>query len=93
MNLLFKIALTIDSIAILVALYFLISDALKQTSERNGMLGLITLLLCGWMILCFYLFNNVNLYLGTAMAWLPAVPIVMYAFFLIALIILKPDFK
>ena len=93
MNLLFKIALTIDSIAILVVLYFLISDALKQTTEHNGMLSLLTLLFSGWIVLCFYLFNNVNVYLGTAFAWLPAIPIVMYAFFLAALLILNPDFK
>lgn len=93
MNLLFKIALTIDGLAILVALYFLISDTLKQTSEHNGMLGLITLLFSGWMVLCFYLFNNVNTYLGTALAWLPAIPVVMYAFFLAALLILNPDYK
>lgn len=92
MNLLFHIALTIDGFAILAALYFLISDAIKQTSEHNSVLGLITLIFSGWLVLCFFLFNNVNTYLGTAFAWLPAIPIIMYAFFLAALLILNPDY-
>ena len=89
----FKIALAIDGIAALVAFWFLISDWLKSSSSSNGTLGIVTLLFCGWLGLCYYLYQNGQKGIASTMAWVPAIPILGYGFFVLLFIILKPDMK
>ncbi len=89
----FKIAFTTDCLAILVALYFLISDAVRYSSSSNGALGGVTLAMCAWVLLCYFLQSNGYKSIGTALAWIPAVPLLGYALILLMMIIFRPDFK
>ncbi len=89
----FKIAIATDCIAILAALYFLITDFVRQSSSNNGPLALVTLAMCAWVALCFYLQSIGYRSVGTALAWIPAVPLLGYGLILLVMIIGKPDFK
>jgi hypothetical protein len=92
-SLLFYVPISVDIIGILVALYFIITDAMRQSSSSNGSLTFITLLMCGWVGLCFYLRSTPSHSLGTVLAWIPATPLLLYGLFILLFVILKPDMK
>jgi len=75
MGWLFKIAVTVDCIAILVAFYFLITDFIRNSSSQNGSLSLATLLFCAWVGLCFFLNYQGRTSLAAILAFLPAIPL------------------
>ena len=92
-SLAFYIPIVADIIGIVVALYFIITDAARNSSSSNGPLTLVTLLMCGWVALCFYLHSTKTPALGTVLAWIPATPLILYGLFILLFIILKPDMR
>ena len=92
-SLAFYIPIVADIIGIVVALYFIITDAARNSSSSNGPLTLVTLLMCGWVALCFYLRSTKTPALGTVLAWIPATPLILYGLFILLFIILKPDMR
>ncbi|MBI5917404.1 MAG: hypothetical protein HY842_18710 [Bacteroidetes bacterium] len=89
----FLLPIIADCLAILIALYFLITDALRQSSSSNGMLSLVTFGMCCWVGLCFYLHHIGKITLATSLAWIPAIPLLGYGLLVLLMVILKPDFK
>lgn len=92
-SLAFYIPIVADIIGIVVALYFIITDAARNSSSSNGSLTLVTLLMCGWVALCFYLRSTKTPALGTVLAWIPATPLILYGLFILLFIIIKPDMR
>lgn len=92
-SLLFYIPTSANIIAILVAVYFLVTDEMRYSSSSNGSLVLVTLLMCGWVGLCFYLRSTPASVAGTILAWIPAVPLILYGLFILMFMILQPDMK
>lgn len=92
-SILFYLAIGIDIIAILVAAGFLISDAIRQSSSSNGLLLLLTLAMCGWVALCWYLRLQQHGGIATILAWIPAFPLLMYGIFILMFILFKPDMR
>jgi len=92
-SILFYIPTSANIIAILVAVYFLITDATSSYSSNNGPLLLVTLLMCGWVGLCFYLKSTPASVVGTILAWIPAAPLLLYGLMILMFIILQPDMK
>jgi hypothetical protein len=92
-SILFYIPTGANIIAILVAVYFLVTDAMRYSSSSNGPLLLVTLLMCGWVGLCFYLRTTPASTAGTILAWIPAIPLLGYGLMLLMFMILKPDMK
>ena len=92
-SLLFYIPTGTNIIAILVAFYFLISDAMSEYGSGNGSLTLLTLLMCGWVGLCFYLRSTPARVAATILAWIPAIPLLLYGIFILLFIIINPDMK
>lgn len=91
-SLAFYFPIGIDILAVLISLYFLITDAIHESSSDNGMLTMITLVMIGYIILCWYLFSKHHV-AGTVMAWIPAVPLLLYGLFVLMFIIINPDMK
>lgn len=90
----FKIALATDCIAIIVALYFIISDSIRYPrATHNATLSLVTLLFCGWVGTSYYLYHHGQKGIASSMAWVPAIPLLGYGFIVLAFIILKPDMR
>ena len=89
----FYIAIGIDIIAILIAFYFIITDAIRRSSSSNGTLSLITFAMCGWVALCWYLKLHNSPGLASTLAWIPALPLGLYGLMILLFIILKPDMK
>lgn len=90
---LFYIGIGIDVIAVLVALYFIITDSIGFTSSDNTGLTVVTVLFCGWIGLCWYLKSQGSVGWGTVLAWVPALPLVLYGLIVLLFIILKPDMR
>lgn len=88
----FKIAIGVDIIGVLVALYFILEDYFKRYSGSTS-LSLVTLGMCAWIGVCFLLLKNSMKTAATMMAWIPAVPLLCYAIMVLIMIIGKPDFK
>jgi hypothetical protein len=89
----FITAIAVNVIGIIVALYFLITDSIRYSSSSNGTLGLVTLIFCGWVGVSYYLYHHGQPTLASIMAWIPAVPLLLYGLFVLMFIILKPDMK
>ena len=90
----YKIALGVDAIGIIVALYFVFSDYIKYADmHSNGSLGMVTMLFCGWVGISYYLYHHGHPGIASAMAWIPAVPLLGYGLFILLFIILKPDMR
>jgi len=89
----FYIPIAADIIAILVSLYFIITDAARSSSSNNGLLSLATLLMCGWVAMCFYLRSTKTPAIGTVLAWIPATPLILYGIMILLFIIIKPDMR
>lgn len=93
MSLSYKIALATDCIGLAVALYFLISDSLRQSSSNNSSLGLVTLVFAAWVGISYYLYHHGQPKLASAMAWVPAVPLLGYGLIVLLFVVLKPDMR
>lgn len=93
MSLSFKIALTTDLIAILVALFFIFSDMARGTSPSNGSLIMVTMGFCCWVVASCLLYQGGYKTVASAMAWIPAVPIIGYGLMILLFIIIKPDMR
>lgn len=91
-NTAFNIAFGIDAIALLVSLYFIVTDSINFTSSDNTGLTVITVLFAGWMGFCWYLKSKGSV-AGTILAWIPAVPLLLYGLFILMFIILSPDVR
>jgi hypothetical protein len=91
-SILFYFAMGLNILGVLGALYFIISDESSGYSSGNGLLMLITLLLAGWIALCFYLRRTQPL-IAAVLAWIPALPLLMYALFVLMFIVISPDMK
>jgi hypothetical protein len=90
----YKIALAVDCISIIVALYFLVSDGLKYRDvSHNGSLALVTLGICAWVGISYFLYHHGSPRIGSAMAWIPAIPLIGYGLFVLLFIIFKPDMR
>lgn len=90
----FKIALSVDAIGLLVALYFILSDGIKYPDATyNGTLSLVTLLFAAWLGISYYLYHHGHPGIASGMAWIPAIPLLGYGLFILLFIILKPDMK
>lgn len=90
----YVLALAVDCIGILVALYFLFSDYLKYPgTHSNGTLGMVTLVFCCWVGISYYLYHHGRPGIASAMAWVPAVPLLGYGVFILLFILLKPDMR
>lgn len=89
----FYIAIGIDIIAILIAFYFIITDAMRRSSSSNGTLIMMTLAMCAWVALCWILKSYNSAGLASLMAWIPALPLGLYGLMILLFIILKPDMK
>lgn len=87
------IALSVDAIGILIALYFLISDSLRASSSNNGPLGLVTLAFCCWVAISFYLYHHGSPRIAASMAWVTAIPLLGYGLIVLLFIVLKPDMR
>ncbi|MDX1911638.1 MAG: hypothetical protein SFV22_09155 [Saprospiraceae bacterium] len=93
MSVSYKIALAADIIAALVALYFIISDGYKGRSDSNGALSLATLVFCTWIAVSFFLHQHGYKGIASAMAWIPAIPILGYGLMILLFVIFKPDMR
>ena len=89
----FKIAIAVDCIAVVVALYFIITDSMRASSSDNGSLSMVTIGMCLWIALCYFLHSGGYPRLGNTLAWVPAVPLLGYGILMLLFLILKPDFK
>jgi len=85
------LALSVNVIGLIVALYFVITDSINSTS--NGSLSLITLIFCTWVGISYYLYHHGHQSIASIMAWIPAVPLLGYGFFILLFLILKPDMR
>ncbi len=95
-KIIFYTAFGIDCIAILLALYFVIEDATRFAGyPKNGGNGLIlgTVILCVWVGGSYYMFNHGPKALAIVLAWIPALPVLLYGLFILMFLILKPDMK
>lgn len=90
----FYIGATIDIIAICVAIYFMLGDALKGRSGTNNptMLGL-TLLVAALVVGAFLLKNAGKIGTANILLWIPGFPLAAYGLMILLFIILKPDMK
>lgn len=94
---LYRLGLAIDILTLLFILYqYCIVPLFNSFSSTrwNTSLSIFTLVLFSIVCLSFYLgsYQN-NLKLATRLLWIPAFPILLYLFLLMALIIGKPDWK
>lgn len=90
----FLIALIVDGIGILIALYFVISDGIKYSrATSSSSLPLLTLIFCAWVGISFYLYYNGHPKIASIMAWIPALPLLGYGLFILLFVLLKPDMR
>ena len=92
-TIMFYIGIGIDVIAVLIALYFIVTDSIGFTSADNTGLTIATVLFCGWIGLCWWLKSKGSVGWGTALAWVPAIPLVLYGIMILLFVILKPDMR
>lgn len=90
----FWIGAIIDSIAVLVSLYFILDDMAKGRSGTNNpaMIGL-TLLVAGLVVGAFLLKNAGKMAAANTLLWIPGFPLAGYGLLILLFIILKPDMK
>lgn len=90
----FKIAFFVDAVTALFAIWTVLSDYFRHPDHPTyGKLALLTVGFCAWIGLSFFLYRTGHETAATRMVWLPAIPILGYAFFVLLFIILKPDMK
>ena len=88
----FLIPLITDCIGVLVALYFIFEDYIKQYSN-DGTLALVTLGMCAWLGIAYYLYTHSYPKIASIMVWIPAIPLLLYGFILVLMVVTKPDFR
>ncbi len=93
MSISFKIALVADFIAILVALYFVFLDIARGTTPSNGSLIMATMIFCCWVVASCLLYQGGYKTVASAMAWIPAVPVIGYGLMILLFVIFKPDMR
>lgn len=93
--LLFFIGVFINCAAIAFIVLNGIKDSLsaRQADGRNDVVHILGLVLAGAVALSFYHKNNGNLFIAKLLVWLPALPMLASAFFLLAVMIVKPNWK
>lgn len=91
---LFKIGVAINGLAVLIALFDLVSDAiLRPRLPANGLLFLLTLILGAWVAFAIYLKMNGQLNLATALLWIPGAPMALMGVFFLVMIIVMTTSK
>lgn len=93
MSISYKIALATDCIGLAVALYFLISDSVRQSSANNSTLTVVTLIFAAWIGISYYLYQHGQPKIASIMAWIPAVPLLGYGLIVLLFVVLKPDMR
>lgn len=90
----FYIGLGVDAIALLIAVYFMLSDMLKGTRGTNNptMFGL-TLAMAALIVGAFLLKNAGKLGLANILLWVPGLPLAGYGLMILMFIIFKPDMR
>lgn len=85
----------INCIAVALIVLNGIKDSLsyRTVSGRNDILHITGLVLAGAIAAGFYHKNNGNISVAELIVWLPAVPLVLAAIFLAAVMIVKPNWK
>ncbi|MCB0518862.1 MAG: hypothetical protein H6577_21145 [Lewinellaceae bacterium] len=90
----FNTGAAIDIIALLAAVWMMVSDSLKGYSGTNNptmfMVTFIGALIVGG---AFLLKSAGYLKIATALLWIPGTPLLLYGFFILLFIILKPDMR
>lgn len=85
--------MAVNLIGVSVALYFIADSASSLSSSDCQGLMLVTFLFVCWIALCWYLYKEKNAVIGLVLAWIPAVPLLLYALFILMFIILQPDMR
>ena len=93
MSLSFKIALAVDFITILIALFFVFSDMAQSSSSTNGSLIMATMIFCCWVVASCLLHQGGYKTVASIMAWIPAVPVIGYGLMILLFVIFKPDMR
>lgn len=93
-NWLFYIGAGIDIIGLGIVAFMMLDDMLKDRRGTNNptLLGL-TLLVAALVAGAFFLKKSGKIGFANALLWLPATPLLLYGFFILLFIILKPDMK
>lgn len=93
-NIFFWAGAVIDSIAVLVALYFIMIDAIKGRSDTDNLtLISLTLLLASLVVGAFLLKNADRTGIANILLWVPGFPLAAYGLIILLFIILKPDMR
>ena len=91
---LFKIGVAINALAVLIAFFDLVSDAiLRPRLPANGLLFLVTLMLGAWVAVAIYLKTTGQLNLATALLWIPGAPLALMGIFFLVMIIVMTTSK
>ncbi len=90
----FYSAFGIDCIALLLAVYSVYEDAFTGY-PKNGGSGLIlfTVILGAWTAGTYFLFHHNQKNLAVILAWVPALPVLLYGLFVMMFIVFKPDIQ
>ena len=94
MNWLLGIGIGIDLIATLFAFYTLFFQLTSRNAHNNNsLLAILTLIGFGIIGVSLSLKKKGYSVVATVIAWLPAIPALLYGLLILAFLILKPDFK
>jgi hypothetical protein len=90
----FYIGAGIDLIALLVAVWMMVSDTLKGYSGTNNP-TMFTVTFIGALLVggAFLLKSAGYLKIANVLLWLPGTPLLLYGLFILLFIVLKPDMK
>lgn len=90
----FNIGAGIDVLAVIIALYFVVSDILSGTSGTNNpsmyKAILAMLVLIG---LAFWLRHIGKMVLANILLWIPGFPLACYGIMILLFVIFKPDMR
>jgi hypothetical protein len=90
----FYIGAGIDIFALLIAVYFMVGDALKGISGTNNPTMLsVALLMAALIGVAFWLKSAGKLVAANILLWIPGLPLAGYGLMILLFIILKPDMR
>jgi hypothetical protein len=90
----FYIGAGIDIFALLIAVYFMVGDALKGISGTNNPTMLsVALLMAALIGAAFWLKSAGKLVAANILLWIPGLPLAGYGLMILLFIILKPDMR
>ncbi|MCC6725828.1 MAG: hypothetical protein IT258_15065 [Saprospiraceae bacterium] len=90
----FYLGAGIDGLAMLIAIYFVISDSLNSAQGTNNPSMYKVLLAMGALITAaFLLKDNGKIGFANALLWIPGIPLAGYGLMILAFIIFKPDMR